>query len=145
MTDAKGIGKSLGSSVSDSHLRVAAWMSGTRALGLGRRFALLESTMANDNGLLPLAEAIAGLRAQIRTAAIRARNVPAEERFRITEVELELTIVAEDSLEGCVGASWWVFKASANVVAKDVVTHKVRLKLEVGDGDVEVGSNIETR
>jgi len=101
--------------------------------------------MANNNGLLPLAEAIAGLRAQIRAAAKRAQNVPAEERFRITEVELELTIVAEDSLEGSAGASWWVFKATANVAAKDVVTHKVRLKLEIGDRDLKVGSDIETR
>jgi len=58
-------------------------------------------------------------------------------------VELELTIVAETALEGTAGASWWVFKASASITNKDVVTHKIRLKLDVGD--VEVGSGIETR
>jgi hypothetical protein len=98
--------------------------------------------MATKTDLVPLADAIAGLRTQIRAAAMRALALPAKERFHITEAELELTVVAEDSFEGGGEVGWWVFKAKAAVSAKDAVTHKVRLTLNIGD--VEVGSTTET-
>ena len=99
--------------------------------------------IVNENELFSLERAIAGLRHQIRTAAKRALELPAEERFRITEAEVELTVVAEDSVDGGADVGWWIFKAKANVSAKDVITHKVRLKLDLGK--VEVSSDFKTR
>lgn len=89
-----------------------------------------------------LADAIAGLRSQIRTAAARAAELPANERFRITEVEIELTVVAEGEVKAGGEVGWWVFKASADVSAREAVTHKVKLKLDIGH--VEVGSTATT-
>jgi hypothetical protein len=99
--------------------------------------------MPNERDYFPLADAIAGLRRQIREAAERARDLPEEERFRITEAEVELTIVAEDTVEGGAQVGWWVFKARADVSAREAVTHKVRLKLDVGS--VEVASSKTTK
>ena len=99
--------------------------------------------MSEESQLVPLADAIAGLRRQIRAAADRALSLPKAERFRITEAEIELTVVAEDAVDGGVEVGWWIFKAKANVSAKDVVTHKVCLKLDVGS--VEVASDVQTR
>lgn len=99
--------------------------------------------MSEQSELVPLADAIAGLRRQIRAAADRALNLPKAERFRITEAEIELTVVAENVVAGGAEVGWWIFKAKANVSAKDAVTHKVRLKLDVGS--VEVASDIPTR
>jgi hypothetical protein len=90
---------------------------------------------------IPLAEAIAALRKEIRIAA-EAKPVDPEERFRITEAELELTIVAEDSTTVGAEVGWWVLKAKAGVSVKDASTHKIRLKLNLGD--VEVGSSRTT-
>ena len=96
--------------------------------------------MAYDDDLLPLASAIAALRAEIRAAAAHALLLPEQERFRITEAELELTVVAEYSAKGGAEIGWWVFKATAEVQGKESSTHKVRLKLNIGD--VEVGSDV---
>lgn len=92
--------------------------------------------------VVPLTDAIAALRTQIRAAAAQAANLPPEERFRITNVELELTVVAEDSATAGGEVGWWVFKAKAEVAAKDAITHKVKLTLNVGD--VEVGAKTRT-
>jgi hypothetical protein len=99
--------------------------------------------MSDHNDRIRLADAITGLRREIRVASERALALGAEERFKITEVELELTIVAEDEIEAGVELGWWVLKAKAQGSAKDVNTQKVRLKLNVGD--VEVGSAQRTK
>jgi hypothetical protein len=97
----------------------------------------------NENGSkVALADAIAGLRTQIREAATRAATLPRQERFHITDVEIELTVVAEGTVKGGTEVGWWIFKASGEVAAKEAVTHKVKLKLDVGS--VEVGSDLET-
>jgi Trypsin-co-occurring domain 2 len=90
-----------------------------------------------------LADAISGLRREIRTAAERAQALNPNERFRITEAELELTTVAEDNVEGAAELGWWVLKGKAQASAKDINTQKVRLKLNLGD--VEVGSVERTK
>ncbi|WP_227243301.1 trypco2 family protein [Paraburkholderia caribensis] len=56
--------------------------------------------IANNSDVVPLTDAIAALRRQLREAAKQAANVPSNERFRITGVELELTVVAENSAGG---------------------------------------------
>lgn len=56
-----------------------------------------ECSMPTSSDLLPLAAAIAGLRSQIREAAVAASSLPPSERFRIVEAELELQVAAEDS------------------------------------------------
>jgi hypothetical protein len=98
--------------------------------------------MAGDLERVSLADAIAALRKQIRTAAAQAQSLDPKERFRITEAELELTVVAEDTVGASAEVGWWVLKAKADISAKDATTHKVRLKLNLGD--VEVGSPTKT-
>ena len=89
--------------------------------------------MADEFERVLLTDAIAGLRRQLRAAAVQAQAVPVNERFRITSVELELTVVAEDSVSGGGEVGWWIFKAKADTAAKDATTHKVKLTLDVGD------------
>jgi hypothetical protein len=91
---------------------------------------------------VPLADAITGLRQQVREAARRAEAVPKNERFRIEKAEIELTVVAEDSTTAGGEVGWWVFKAKAGVAAKDTATHKVKLTLNLGD--VEVSATRKT-
>jgi hypothetical protein len=95
-----------------------------------------------DGGKVALAEAIAGLRTQIREASRRAASLPRQERFHITDVEIELTVVAEGTVKGGTEVGWWIFKANGELSAKEAVTHKVKLKLDVGS--IEVGSDLET-
>lgn len=99
--------------------------------------------MSADPNRVPLADAIAALRKEIRVAAVRAETVAPEERYKITEAEIELTVVAEDSGDVSIEVGWWILKANAQVSAKDSMTHKLRLKLNLGD--VEVGSTQKTR
>jgi hypothetical protein len=96
--------------------------------------------MANQERV-SLADAIAALRSEIRIAAVRAQSLQANERYRIVEAQVELTVVAEDSADGSAEVGWWILKAKAGVAAKDSITHKVCLKIDVGD--VEVGSTDE--
>ena len=99
--------------------------------------------MTDDLDRVPLTMAIAGLRKQIRDAAEQAKGLgPNEPRFRITSVELELTVVAEDSTTAGGEVGWWVFKAKADITNKDVVTQKVKLTLNVGD--IEVSGKTQT-
>lgn len=98
--------------------------------------------MNANTDVVPLSEAIASLRKQIRAAAAQAASLPPAERFRITGVELELTVVAEDTATVGGEVGWWVFKAKAEGAAKDAITHKVKLTLNVGD--VEVGAATKT-
>jgi hypothetical protein len=100
--------------------------------------------MSGDLDRVPLKVAIAGLRQQIQEAAQQAEALqPGELKFRITEIELELTVAAEDSATTGGELGWWIFKARADVAAKDIATHKVKLKLDVED--IEVGSSHRTR
>jgi len=89
---------------------------------------------------VPLTDAIAALRKQIRDAAAQAASLPADQRFRITDVELELTVVAEDAIGTGGEVGWWIFKGKVDASAKDVITHKVKLTMNVGDVEVS-GSN----
>jgi len=99
--------------------------------------------MTKTANRIPLTEAIGLLRKELRAAADAALAINAEDRFRITEAELELTIVAEDTIGGSGEVGWWVLKAKAETSAKNAVTHKVHLKLNVGN--FEVGSSTKTR
>jgi hypothetical protein len=99
--------------------------------------------MTESADRIPLTEAIALLRKEIRSAAASAQTPDAKDHFRITEAELELTIFAEDAVGGSGEVGWWVFKAKAETSAKDAITHKVRLKPNLGD--IEVGSSVNTR
>jgi hypothetical protein len=98
--------------------------------------------MADDQNRVSLADAIAALRSEIRIAAARAQPLAPSERYRITEAQIELTVVAEDSADGSAEVGWWILKAKAGITAKNSITHKVCLKIDVGD--VEVGSEQKT-
>jgi hypothetical protein len=100
--------------------------------------------MPDDLDRVPLKVAVEGLRQQIQDAAQQAQTLrPGQLKFRVKEIELELTVVAEDSATAGGEVGWWIFKAKANVGAKDVTTHKVKLTLNVQD--IEVGSLERTR
>ena len=100
--------------------------------------------MSDDLNRLSLKDAINGLRRQIKEAAQQAQGLaPGEIKFRITQVELELTVVAEDSTTAGGEVGWWVFKAKADVGAKDATTHKLKLNLDVGD--IAIGTNTLTK
>ena len=74
--------------------------------------------MPNDLDRLSLTDAIDGLCRQIMEAAKKAQGLePGASRFRITGVEMELTVVAEDSTTAGAEAGWWVFKAKADLAA----------------------------
>src|SRR5215217_6517860 len=97
--------------------------------------------MADDLDRVSLTTAIASLRKQIREAAEQARGLgPNESRFRISGVELDLTVVAEDTTTAGGEVGWWVMKAKDDVANKDVVTQKVKLTLNVGDIEVAGGT-----
>jgi hypothetical protein len=96
----------------------------------------------NDNKKVALADAIAGLRAQILEAKRRASGLQPEDQFHIHDVEVELTVVAEGSVTAKGGVDWWIFKAGGEVQAKEALTHKVKFKLDVGH--VAVGSTTVT-
>jgi hypothetical protein len=86
---------------------------------------------------VPLKTAIDALRRQIKEAAVAAQGLGKDElRFRIKTAELELTVVAEDTIGGGAEVGWWIFKARADASAKDAITHKVKLTLDVGDIEV---------
>jgi hypothetical protein len=91
---------------------------------------------------IPVAEAIAALRKEIRTAAAQAQALEPRDRFRIIEAEIELAVALENAVGGTAEVGWFVFKAKADASAKDAGSHKVRLKLNLGD--VEVASGRQT-
>jgi hypothetical protein len=100
--------------------------------------------MSDTSDRISLKAAIAGLRDQLRAAASEAQHLgPGESKFRIRSVELELTVAAEDSVGMGAEVGWWVFKAKADIGNKDIITHKVKLTLDVGD--IEVSSKTRTR
>jgi hypothetical protein len=94
--------------------------------------------MVAQTDRLPLAEAVTGLRRELRAAAERAMSLPAVERFRITEAEIELAVVAEQSTEGGFEVGWCILKGGVKDSGKDAISHTLRLKLDVGA--IEVGS-----
>jgi hypothetical protein len=104
---------------------------------IARRGKRWEIKMPDQLDRVPLADAIASLRKQIREAASRAQGLAAgEPRFRIEKAEIELTVVAEDSATAGGEVGWWVFKAKAGITAKDATTNKVKLTLNLGDIEV---------
>lgn len=98
--------------------------------------------MPEKSDVFKLADAINSLRNEVRRAAERASKLPKAERFRITEAQIELTVGAEDSADAGGEVGWFIFKANAKIAAKDTVTHKLSLKLDLGA--VEVGSETTT-
>jgi hypothetical protein len=99
--------------------------------------------MPGDLDRVSLKDAIAALRRQIREAAEAAEGLaPNQPRFRLAKAELELTVVAEDTTEGGVEVGWWIFKGNAKLGAKDAVTHKVKLELNLHDVVVGAGTQM---
>lgn len=98
--------------------------------------------MPGNAGLISLADSIAALRCELRRAADSASTLPRDQRFRISSVEIELSVVAEDSAEAGGEVGWWVLKANGKMAATETSTHIVRLQLDVGE--VEVGSSQRT-
>jgi hypothetical protein len=87
-----------------------------------------------------LSTAIQQLRREVEKAAETAKKEKL--KFTLESIDLELTVVAEDGVEGGAEVGWWIFKAKAGVSAKDSTTHKVTLKLTAPD--IQVGSSRKT-
>ena len=99
--------------------------------------------MSEDQDRVSLPDAIDGLRRQLMEAARRAQSLDKDApRFRISSIEVELTVALEKSSGAGLGGGWWVFQAKADIGAKDIVTHKVKLSLDVGD--IKIGSHTKT-
>jgi hypothetical protein len=97
--------------------------------------------MSADSAKVSLADAIASLRKEIQSASRRAQTLDPKDRYKIAEAQIELTVVADDSAEGSAELGWWVLKAKAGISAKESVSHKVMLKLQIGDVEVGAGRN----
>ena len=101
-----------------------------------------EKSDTNDYRV-PLATAIGQLRVQLAEAVKQAQKLgPEDIKFLVKKIQLELTVVAEDSVSGGGEVGWWIFKAKAEAAAKEGMTHKINLELDVGD--VSVSDSQET-
>jgi hypothetical protein len=89
---------------------------------------------------IELKDAIADLRRQIKAAVEQAKGE--QLKFTLDSIELELSVVAEDSAEGSAEVGWWIFKASAGASIKDGATHTVKLILKADN--VQVSSPTAT-
>lgn len=101
--------------------------------------------MAHEKGYkdrITLQDAIADLRKQLADAAAAAPKDNAA-RFRVTDVELELSVIADDSASGGGEVGWWILKAKADLAEKNSISHKIRLRLDVGQP--QVGDVTKTR
>lgn len=102
-----------------------------------------KSASAEPGSKIELKAAIAALRQQLREATVAAQVDTGPPRFVVHEVDLELTVVAEDSASAGGEVGWWIFKAKADIAAKDAVTHKVRMTLKLVD-PLPVSSGTQT-
>ena len=95
-----------------------------------------------ESNRIPLKAAISALRTELRDAARDAQGLaPGEVRFRVSAIDVELSVVAEASGTASTEIGWWIIKGKAELAAKDTATHKVTLRLNVGDLDIGAHDN----
>lgn len=92
--------------------------------------------MSSSQDRISLTDAIASLREEITAAQARAQSLEPDQRYRITEVDLELSVVLEDSAQATGEIGWWVLKASASGAQATTLSQKVHLKLDIGQVSV---------
>jgi hypothetical protein len=77
---------------------------------------------------LELSQMIKSLRAELIAAQLEGQGE--EVRFTVEDVELELDITAEESMEGGVAAKFYVLTTHYKANKKDAVAQKIKLKLK---------------
>jgi hypothetical protein len=97
--------------------------------------------MEDDKPAVPLANAIADLRAELLKALQEGAGKDLQFRLRPIELELKLAITA--SGEGNAGIKFWVVELGAKGSYQNETTHTLKLTLEPvgpGGGDVKISS-----
>lgn len=89
--------------------------------------------MASKLPNMSLSSAIASLHEEIGVAAKNATRLNYEERFRVVEAEIELTLALEQSADGGAELNWGVVKFGLDGTLSKTATHKLRLKLDLGE------------
>jgi Trypsin-co-occurring domain 2 len=94
--------------------------------------------MPSDEPIVPLAQAIEELRAEL-LAALK-EGAGKELQFRLKPIELELKVAVTKSAEANGGIKFWVADLSGKGTYENAVTHNLKLTLEVvgKDGRGEV-------
>lgn len=99
----------------------------------------------DDEGL-PLARALTSLRAELGQAIEAARGE--DLRFKVTEIEVQLQVVATTAVEVSAGLSLWrVVQVGGKLDDSRASTHLVKLTLtpELSGGDVHVSDDVAER
>lgn len=99
----------------------------------------------DDEGL-PLARALASLRAELGQAIAAARDE--DLRFKVTEIEVQLQVVATTTAEVSAGLSLWrVVQVGGKLDDGRAATHMVKLTLapDLSGGDVHVSDDVAGR
>lgn len=78
-----------------------------------------------------LADAIAALRAELRTAV--AASAKEEIKFEVGEVVVELEVAVEKSVEGSAGVNVWVIDVNAGGTRATTATHRITIPLKPSD------------
>jgi hypothetical protein len=88
--------------------------------------------MTQNQPLIPLADAISELRAELITSMKQAANQ--ELQFRLKPVELEFQVAVTKSADGNAGVRFWVVDVGGKGSYENAMTHTIKLTLEpVGD------------
>jgi hypothetical protein len=87
---------------------------------------LNEDIMTDDSLRLPLADFIAALRSELRTAAL---TKDPELQFNVGPVTVELTLMSHHEGSGKAGIRFWVVEAGASAAMTNESTQKVTLSL----------------
>lgn len=96
-----------------------------------------------ENGAGEITEAIEQLRAQLSAAQERGKN--ATLRFHVTEVEMEFLVEVRREGHGGAGLKLGVVSLGADGKLSQGSSHRLRLKLDVKDGDSQEDATISHR
>lgn len=86
---------------------------------------------STDNGSLELASAVDAIRAQLSNAMVRAEGQRLQFELADVELELEVAITRESSVDG--GVRVWVISAGASGALTASATHRVKVTLRPKD------------
>lgn len=99
-----------------------------------------------DRGGIPLAATLSHLRRELAESMATARGEAL--RFRIENLEVELTVTVGRDAEGGAGVTFWVIDASGKVTSSQSNTHRLKLTLapvSESGGDVLVSGDSDEK
>ena len=88
---------------------------------------------------LGLKETLEALRVELSESILVSEGK--EIRFEMGEIELEMQVVIEKSKEGKGGVKFWVVEMGGGMVAKDSITHKIKIPFWKNGKPVWTGSD----